>query len=110
MNAFAPLLGVMILSLVLVTNFFTAAWKLGILRSFGRRAPLSWHTFTAGSLAACLPFAGAILALALIPADNDVDISVAAGQLAVQLAFGGLLMHLLNDQLIAWGLRGAPTR
>jgi hypothetical protein len=103
MNAFAPLLAVLILSIVLVTNFFFAAWRLGILRAFGRRHPISWHTVAAGTFAACLPFAGALLALALIPADNGVDISQSAGQLALQLAFCGLLMHLANDQLVAWG-------
>lgn len=107
MNAFAPLLGVMILSIVLVTNFFLAAWRLGILRSFGRRHPISWHTVTAGTLAACLPFAGALLALALIPADNGVDISQSATQLAVQLAVCGLTMHWVNDRLVNWGRRRA---
>ena len=103
MNAFAPLLAVMILSVVLVTNFFLAAWRLGILRSFGRRHPISWHTVTAGAVAACLPFAGALLALTLIPADNSVDISQSAVKLALQLAFCGLLMHVANDQIVAWG-------
>jgi hypothetical protein len=103
MNAFAPLIGVMVLSFVLVTNFFVAAWRLGVLRAFGRRRPLSWRALTAGSLAACLPFAGAILALTLVPADNNVDISLQAGQLAVQLALAGLVMHFVNDQLVMWG-------
>ncbi|MFT3856268.1 MAG: hypothetical protein QM742_01720 [Aquabacterium sp.] len=95
----------MILSVVLVTNFFLAAWRLGILRSFGRRHPISWHTVTAGAMAACLPFAGALLALILIPADNSADIAQAAASLAVQLAFSGLLMHVANDQIVAWGRR-----
>ena len=86
MNAFAPLIGVMVLSFVLVTNFFVAAWRLGVLRAFGRRHHLNWRALTAGSLAACLPFAGAILALMLIPSDNGVDISLSAAQLAIQLA------------------------
>lgn len=103
MNAFAPLLGVMVLSFVLVTNFFVAAWQLGVLRAFGRRKILNWRTLTASSLAACIPFAGAILALTLIPSDNSVDISQYAGQLAVQLASCGLVMHLINDQLVSWG-------
>jgi hypothetical protein len=103
MNAFAPLIGVMVLSLVLVTNFFNAAWRLGILRAFGRRRHVSWHALAAASMAACLPFAGAILALELIPSDNAVDLSLSAGQLAVQLAFSGLLMHVVNDKLVAWG-------
>ena len=105
MNALAPLIGVMVLSLVLVTNFFNAAWRLGVLRAFGRRRPIAWHTLAAASVAACLPFAGAILALELIPSDNAVDLSMSAGQLAVQLAFSGLLMHVLNDKLVAWGRR-----
>jgi hypothetical protein len=108
MNALAPLIGVMVLSLVLVTNFFNAAWRLGILRAFGRRRAISWHTVAAGTLAACLPFAGAMLALELIPADNGIDLSMSAGRLAVQLAFSGLLMHMLNDKLVAWGR--APKR
>lgn len=103
MNALAPLIGVMVLSFVLVTNFFVAAWRLGILRAFGRRHQLNWRVLTAGSLAACLPFAGAIVALSIIPSDNGVDISLSAAQLAVQLAGSGLIMHLINDQLILWG-------
>lgn len=103
MNAFAPLIGVMVLSFVLVTNFFVAAWRLGVLRAFGRRHHLNWRTLTASSLAACLPFAGAILALTLIPSDNGVDISLSAAQLAIQLAGSGLVMHLINDQLVIWG-------
>lgn len=103
MNAFAPLIGVMVLSFVLVTNFFVAAWRLGVLRAFGRRHHLNWRTLTASSLAACLPFAGVILALTLIPSDNGVDISLSAAQLAIQLAGGGLVMHLINDQLVIWG-------
>ena len=82
-----------------------AAWRLGILRSFGRRHPISWHTVTAGTLAACLPFAGVLLALALIPADDGADIPRSAGKLAVQLAVCGLMMHLANDRLVAWGRR-----
>ena len=103
MNAFAPLIGVMVLSFVLVTNFFMAAWRLGILRAIGRRRQLHWRPLAAGALAACLPFAGAILALSLIPGDNGVDISQTALQLAIQLAGSGLVMHLINDQLILWG-------
>jgi hypothetical protein len=103
MNALAPLLGVMILSVVLVANFFRAAWRLGILRAFGRRHAIRWRVLAAGALAACLPFAGAIVALELIPSDNAIDLSMQAGQLAVQLSISGLLMHMLNDQLIVWG-------
>jgi hypothetical protein len=109
MNALAPLLGVMILSVVLVANFFTAAWRLGILRAFGRRRQISWRTLAAGAMAACLPFAGAIMALMMIPSDNAVDVSQAAGQLAVQLSVSGLMMHLINDQLITWGRCAQPN-
>lgn len=107
MNALAPLIGVLVLSIVLVVNFFHAAWRLGMLRAFGRRRHLSWRALTAGSLAACLPFAGAVIALTLIPADNGADIAAAAAPLAVQLALAGLVIHLLNDQLVQWG--GATT-
>ncbi len=103
MNAIAPLIGVLVLSAVLVTNFFVAAWHLGILRAFGRRRSVLWRTLAAGALAACLPFAGVLAALVLIPSDNAVDLSMSAGQLALQLSVCGLLMHLLNDQLVRWG-------
>lgn len=103
MSALAPLLGVLILSLVLVANFFRAAWKLGLLRAFGRRHHVRWRTLAAGTVAACLPFAGAILALMLIPADNGLEVGTHAGQLAVQLSTSGLLMHVLNDHLMVWG-------
>lgn len=108
MNAFAPLLGVMVLSVVLVANFFKAAWTLGILRAFGRRQ-VRWRTLAAGSLAACLPFAGAVLALVMIPSDNNTDLSLSAAQLSIQLATSGLLMHIINDRLIIWG-NGAQPR
>ncbi len=108
MNAFAPLIGVLVLSFVLVTNFFTAAWRLGILRSFGRRRHLTWQTFWAGAMAACLPFAGAVLALVLIPSDNGEDISLLAGQLAFELSMCGLVMHVLNDKIVAWGRATVP--
>lgn len=107
MNAFAPLLGVMVLSVVLVANFFKAAWTLGILRAFGRRQ-VPWRTLAAGALAACLPFAGAILALEMIPSDNGIDLSLSAAQLSMQLAASGLAMHLINDRLILWGARAQP--
>jgi len=108
MNAFAPLLGVMVLSVVLVANFFKAAWTLGILRAFGRRHQVRWRTLAAGSLAACLPFAGALLALVMIPSDNNIDLSLSAAQLSVQLATSGLLMHVINDRLIIWGSAAQP--
>ncbi len=108
MNALAPLIGVMVLSFVLVTNFFLAAWRLGILRAFGRRRPIGWHTLAACALAACLPISGVLLAFELIPSDNGIDISMSAAQLALQLAFSGLLMHVINDKLVAWG-RSRPA-
>jgi hypothetical protein len=107
MSAIAPLLGVLILSFVLVANFFRAAWKLGLLRAFGRRRHVRWRTLAAGSVAACLPFAGAILALVLIPSDNGLEVGRHAGMLAAQLSFCGLLMHVLNDHLMVWGRQGA---
>jgi hypothetical protein len=103
MNALAPLIGVLVLSIVLVTNFFRAAWRLGILRAFGRRCHLRWRALAAGSLAACLPIVGALLALTLIPADNGVDLAGEAGVLAFELALAGFVMHLLNDHLVDWG-------
>lgn len=108
MNALAPLIGVLVLSLVLVANFFRAAWRLGILRAFGRRREIRWRVLAAGAGAACLPLAGALLALVLIPSDNGVDLSLSAGQLSVQLASSGLLMHIANDKLVAWGICAPP--
>lgn len=96
MNSLTSMLGVVILSGVLTTNFFRAAWRLGMLRAFGRRHTLRWRALAAGTLAACLPFAGAMVGLMLIPGDS-------AGTLALQLAGSGWAMHLVNDQLIAWG-------
>jgi hypothetical protein len=102
MNALAPLLGVLIMSAVLVGNFFRTAWRLGILRSFGRRHPVTWRTLAAGAMAACLPFAGVLVTLILVPSDNDAHIDMSAWQLALELAGSGLLMHLLNDQIMLW--------
>jgi hypothetical protein len=36
-------------------------------------------------------------------------VSQAAGQLAVQLSVSGLMMHLINDQLITWGRCAQPN-
>ena len=55
MHPLSPLFGVAILALVLTANYFRTAWRLGILRAFGRRAPLSNRTLLAGSVAAVLP-------------------------------------------------------
>ena len=107
MSALAPLLGVLIMSAVLVCNFFLAAWRLGILRSFGRRRPISWRTLAAGAMAACLPFIGVLLTLALVPADDGVAVSMSALQLAIELAGSGLAMHLLNVQILLWAVAPA---
>jgi len=103
MNALAPLIGVLVLSIVLVANFFRAAWRLGILRAFGRRHHLRWRAWLAGAVAACLPIVGALLALTLIPGDNGVDLAGEAASIALQLSVCGFVMHVLNDQLVAWG-------
>ncbi|WP_290872480.1 hypothetical protein [Aquabacterium sp.] len=107
MNALAPLFGVLVLSGVLVVNFFRAAWRLGILRAFGRRHPLRWRALAAGALAACLPLVGALIALVLIPADNGMALDDSPASLALELAGSGWLMHLLNDHLVIWG--GPPS-
>lgn len=103
MDALAPLIGVMIMSIMLVVNFFRAAWQLGILRAFGRRHPLTWRALAAAALAACLPMLGVLLTLTLVPADDGLKVALEATELAVQLATCGFVMHLLNDQLTAWG-------
>lgn len=102
MDALAPLIGVLIMSSVLIGNFFRTAWKLGILRAFGRRRVLAWRTLAAGAIAACLPLLGTLLTLALIPADNGIEVALNAGQLAAELAGSGLAMHLINDQITLW--------
>ncbi len=103
MNALAPLIAVLVLSIVLVINFFRAAWRLGILRAFGRRHHLRWRTLAAGFGAACLPIVGALLALTLIPGDNGIDLASEAASLSAQLSLAGFVMHVLNDHLIVWG-------
>ena len=109
MNALAPLLAVLVLSVVLVINFFRAAWRLGILRAFGRRHHLRWRALAAGTLAACLPIVGALLALSLIPGDNGIDLAGEAAFLSAQLSLSGFMMHVLNDRLIAWGRAQHPA-
>ena len=101
MDALAPLIGVLIMSIALIGNFFFTAWKLGILRAFGRRRVLSWRVLAAGTLSACLPFAGAIT-LAAIPADDGVKVAMNAAQLALELALTGFGLHWLNDQIVSW--------
>lgn len=103
MHPLSPLLGVAILACVLTANYFRSAWKLGILRAFGRRQPLSWRTWTASALAACLPLAGALLALALVPTGESGQIDTTAAALAARLALCGLGLHVLGDLLVAWG-------
>lgn len=104
MSAFAPLLGVLIMSAVLVGNFFRAAWTLGILRAFGRRRAVSWRTLGAGAMAACLPLIGVLLTLALVPADDGVEVAMDAAQLALELATSGFIMHLANDLILGWAM------
>lgn len=107
MHPLTALFGVAVLSGVLTTNYFRTAWRLGILRAFGRRHPLSWRTIGAGTVAACLPFAGAMLALTFIPTSETGHVQSSAAQLALQLAGCGLIMHIVNDALVRWG---APPR
>lgn len=102
MDSLTSLFGVVILSGVLTTNFLRAAWRLGMLRAFGRRHTLRWRALAAGTLAACLPFAGAMVGLMLIPADNAAP-TTSAAMLALELAGSGWAMHVVNDRLIAWG-------
>jgi len=102
MDALAPLIGVLIMSIALIGNFFFTAWKLGILRAFGRRRTLSWRVLTAGALSACLPFAGAMITLAAMPADDGVKVAMNAAQLAFELGLTGFVLHLVNDQVVNW--------
>jgi hypothetical protein len=107
MHPLSPLFGVAILAGVLTTNYFRTAWRLGILRAFGRRARLSNRTIVAGCAAACLPFIGAMVALCLIPVGETGEIRSTAFQLAVHMALCGLIMHEANDAIVRWG---APRR
>ena len=90
------------MSIALIGNFFFTAWKLGILRSFGRRRPLSWRVLAAGAMSACLPFAGALITLAAIPADDGMKVAMNAAQLAFELGLTGFVLHLVNDQIVQW--------
>ncbi|MDE1997669.1 MAG: hypothetical protein KGI91_00165 [Burkholderiales bacterium] len=106
MNPVAPFLGVIVLSVALTVNFFRAAWKLGILRAFGRRRHLRWRTWIAGALAACLPFSGAMAAVLAIPAaDTTNTIPISPLDLTWHLAAAGFVVHLVNDKLMHWGSR-----
>ncbi len=103
MHPLCPLIGVLILSAVLTTNYFRTAWRLGILRAFGRRATLNWRVLTAGCLAGCLPFIGSVLALSIVPAGASGTIEASALGLAMEMSLCGLVMHALNDVVMAWG-------
>lgn len=102
MDALAPLFGVLIMSIALIGNFFFTAWKLGILRAFGRRHSLSWRVLAAGAMSACLPFAGVMITLAAIPADDGVKVAMNAAQLAFELGLTGFVLHVVNDQVVNW--------
>lgn len=106
MHPLAPLIGVLILSGVLTVNYFRTAWRLGILRAFGRRARLNWRVIIAGCVAACLPVAGALIALTLMPTDVAGNIQASPLKLAAEMAFCGWVMHLLNDAIVQWGMPG----
>jgi hypothetical protein len=109
MHPLCPLLGVLIMSAVLTANYFRGAWKLGILRAFGRRAQLSWRIQAAGFLAGCLPFVGSILVLSLMPTGAAGNVLATPGELAIEMALCGLGMHLLNDLVVDWGLAQATA-
>ncbi len=103
MHPLSPLFGVAILALVLTANYFRTAWRLGLLRAFGRRATLSNRTLLAGSVAAVLPFVGAMVAMGLIPVGEHGQMQSSAFQLAVHMALCGLVMHEANDAIVRWG-------
>ncbi|WP_374317227.1 hypothetical protein [Aquabacterium sp.] len=107
MTPISSLVGVLVLAVVLLTNYFRAAWKLGILKAFGRRKDVSWRTLAAASLAGCLPFLGCMVAMVMLPSPVAGEVPDNAAILALQLAASGLLMHLINDKLMWWG---APVR
>ncbi len=106
MHPLAPLIGVLILSGVLTVNYFRTAWRLGILRAFGRRARLNWRVIIAGCIAACLPLAGALMALTLMPTDVAGNIQPSPLEMALQMSLCGLVMHVLNDAIVTWGMPG----
>lgn len=110
MDDLRPLSGVAILALVLTGNYFLTAWRMGILRAFGRRQHLSCRTVLAGSMAGCLPLAGSLVALSLMPSGAPGEAEVSALLLALQLSLCGLVTHMINDALVQWGLaRTAAT-
>ncbi|HET8869747.1 MAG TPA: hypothetical protein VFM48_04830 [Aquabacterium sp.] len=106
MNPVAPFIGVVVLTVALTINFFRAAWKLGILRAFGRRRSLRWRAWIAGALAACLPFSGAMAAMLAIPANDATNtVPISAIDLTWHLVAAGFIVHLVNDKLMHWGSR-----
>ncbi len=111
MNPVTPFIGIIVLCAALTVNFFRAAWKLGILRAFGRRQSIRWRTWVAGALAACLPFSGAMAAMVIVPAaDISNTVPISALDLSWQLALAGLIIHLLNDKLMHWGCDTSTRR
>ncbi len=111
MNPVTPFIGIIVLCVALTVNFFRAAWKLGILRAFGRRKTVRWRTLIAGALAACLPFTGAMAAMLIVPAaDGSNTVPISALDLSWQLALAGLVIHLVNDKLMHWGTGKAAQR
>ncbi|HIV72815.1 MAG TPA: hypothetical protein H9903_17895 [Candidatus Aquabacterium excrementipullorum] len=109
MDTLSPLFGVAILALVLTANYFYTAWRMGILRAFGRRHPVTWRTLVASSLAGCLPFAGAVVAMAMVPTGAPGEPETSAALLALQLSLCGFVAHALNDVLVQWGMPQATT-
>lgn len=103
MHPLTPLFGVLVLAGVLTLNYFRTAWRLGLLRAFGRRATLNWRVLTAGSLAACLPLAGALMAMAITPTDVSGKVQASASELALMMSLCGLALHALNDAIVRWG-------
>lgn len=110
MDDIRPLFGVAILALVLTGNYFLTAWRMGILRAFGRRHHLSCRTLLAGSVAGCLPLVGSLVALSIMPSGAPGEPETSALLLALQLSLCGLSMHVINDALVQWGMaRPAAT-
>jgi hypothetical protein len=104
MDDIRPLFGVAILALVLTGNYFLTAWRMGILRAFGRRHSLSCRMLLAGSLAGCLPLVGSLVALSIMPSGAAGEPEISALLLTLQLSLCGLSMHLANDALVQWGM------
>lgn len=109
MDPLIPLIGVAILALILTANYFISAWRMGILRAFGRRHALSWRTLIAGSVAGCLPFAVVMVALAIVPSGAPTEADGSAAILALQLSLCGFTAHVLNDLLVNWGRARRPA-